>query len=784
MSSWFASHFLHPHLAMMGLGLLAVPVLIHLLNRLRYRRVRFAAMEFLLASEQRNRRRILLEQLLLLLLRMGVVALLVLLIARWLVDPRQLTLLQGAKVHHVVLLDDSLSMRERQGETTRYAQALQLIRDLLVQAAQQPDLHKLSLLRLSRPEQPVVTQREMNEGLLAELSQRLDPDYLACTHRALRLSEGIRAAQNYLAEEKGAVQTLHVITDLRAADWSDRMAVSATLEALKTAGVTVNVINTASVSGRNLALTEFSGATHVAVSGVPLRLRIAVTNYGEQTARDVRVSLTDDQVRLPRSVVFETIEPRTTVSQEIDVTLMNAAIHRLAASLEPDVLEEDNVRYLAVTVAPSLPVLVVDGSVDQRHAEYLQMALASDPQSTGISVTVDQPDALRRRSLESYACIYLCDVPDLALDAMSALHGYVNQGGGVAWYVGAEVRPNFYRQVLYGEQQLFPLPLADLAQRLEQEVTSREPDIVPGDHPLFSVLAGQDNPFLQSVYVETFFPPMSDWALDDTLRDDGVQTLARLRNQYPLVVESRLGAGRIVACLTSLAPDWNDWARNPSFVVFQLELVKHLARRDRAAVVKLVGESISQQLDPSRYTDLVEIVSPDITGERITRLQAVPEQQSTEESREMSPGSKSEGALKLSFTFRDTDHPGIYELRLVNHAQQVEAKAITYNIDNTESDLRLMNPQEFRQQWGHLLTLMEPGRVTWSFGQETGAEIRHLLLILLVTALLMEQWLAYRWSYHPPRGGEAPIRPRASRGVLAIGNPSPVMTQVESSSMS
>ncbi len=67
MSDWIAQHFLHPSFVLpVGAALLTVPVIIHLINRLRFRRVRFAAMEFLLKSQQRNRRRLLIEQLLLL----------------------------------------------------------------------------------------------------------------------------------------------------------------------------------------------------------------------------------------------------------------------------------------------------------------------------------------------------------------------------------------------------------------------------------------------------------------------------------------------------------------------------------------------------------------------------------------------------------------------------------------------------------------------------------------------------------------------------------------------
>ena len=78
--------FLHPTLfwtlGLPTLGVVAIPVLIHLINMMRHRRVQWAAMEFLLQSQKKNRTWVMLKQLLLLLLRMLAVAAVVLLVAQ------------------------------------------------------------------------------------------------------------------------------------------------------------------------------------------------------------------------------------------------------------------------------------------------------------------------------------------------------------------------------------------------------------------------------------------------------------------------------------------------------------------------------------------------------------------------------------------------------------------------------------------------------------------------------------------------------------------------------
>ena len=68
----FGISFLNPGL-LIGSLLVAAPILIHLLNRRRFRIVDWAAMEFLLEADLRNRRRIRLEHLILLLLRCALI---------------------------------------------------------------------------------------------------------------------------------------------------------------------------------------------------------------------------------------------------------------------------------------------------------------------------------------------------------------------------------------------------------------------------------------------------------------------------------------------------------------------------------------------------------------------------------------------------------------------------------------------------------------------------------------------------------------------------------------
>ncbi len=129
--------FLHPWYMVAGGALISSPIIIHLINRMRFKRVRWAAMEFLLKSQKRNRRRLIIEQMILLLLRILLVLLVAFLVARFVGGALGST---GQGTKHVVIVDDTPSMADRWGEKGDKHTSFQVARDQIKQVARQAAL--------------------------------------------------------------------------------------------------------------------------------------------------------------------------------------------------------------------------------------------------------------------------------------------------------------------------------------------------------------------------------------------------------------------------------------------------------------------------------------------------------------------------------------------------------------------------------------------------------------------------------------------------------------------
>jgi hypothetical protein len=137
-----------------GLPIAAAPVIIHLINLLRHRKVPWAAMEFLVASQRKYRTRVLLKQILLLLLRVAAVLGIVLALAQ----PRWKTalgrMLGGARTAHVVLLDDSYSMGDlsadgRIGDSSCFDRGRLVVERICTELAAAPGQQEVAIGRFS-----------------------------------------------------------------------------------------------------------------------------------------------------------------------------------------------------------------------------------------------------------------------------------------------------------------------------------------------------------------------------------------------------------------------------------------------------------------------------------------------------------------------------------------------------------------------------------------------------------------------------------------------------------
>jgi hypothetical protein len=474
-----------------GGALISSPILIHLINRLRYKRIRWAAMEFLLKSQKRNRRRLIIEQLILLLLRILLVLLAGLLIARFIGFALALTKTQNTT--HAILLDDTLSMtdhkKEADGDKVAFELAKERIRAMAKKINDAPGVHRLVVLRYSDdPQRPLFQTEHLGGEDLKKLNTELDG--VKCTARHIKPERSVKAAQEVLNNHPGDQRFLHIVSDFRQQDWSgpDGVQVGKIVAELAQNNVKIDLVDTSHpyrTQGqrtidyhKNLAVTELQPESRIAPEGTPIGCSVTVHNYGPSNRDNVRVTIKVDGIeRAEGSFTFQNLRPGANTETFVLASLIRPPelkkasqpyFAQLTASLtEDEGIPGDNARYAVVEVRKEVPVLVIDSDLRSPprpggDTDQLVKAITS---ARGFRVVRGGVEELRKPNLGQYPSIYLLNIPRLKAEEKKNLENYVRNGGGLVFFMGPKVDPKYYNDQLYKDdvgsegKGLFPVPL-------------------------------------------------------------------------------------------------------------------------------------------------------------------------------------------------------------------------------------------------------------------------------------------------------------------------------------
>src|SRR5262245_1896810 len=428
--------FANPGYLAVAAALVSAPIIIHLINRMRFKRIRWAAMEFLLKAQKRNRRRLIIEQLILLALRCILVGLVGLLVMRFV--GFSFADIGSRPSLHMVLLDDTLSMQDewKEAEIPRTAFAVAkndvLFEKIAKGVGQSSAGDKLYLVLLSklattRGYQPAVYEKLNDPKRLGDLQK--DLSQLEPSQLHVPVLKGVQKLQELVAANPEARVTLHILSDFRQKDWglpeAEPLHKLLAQMAKDQPDLKIRMIDTVHpyrlsgqgglpLSHENIGITDIRAGTRVAGKDMPVVFTVTLANY---SAREAEVNLAvfhDGSERLDADfspslpVKIPAGSADTKVSFELrfnprikagETYFAQVSAHLQSAQrgkLENDALVHDNIRHAAVEIRDKVPVLLVDGEgprgrQDNMDSFFLRTAIISVP---GASYEIEYGDEL------------------------------------------------------------------------------------------------------------------------------------------------------------------------------------------------------------------------------------------------------------------------------------------------------------------------------------------------------------------------------------------------------
>ncbi len=729
--------FLNP-LMLWGLVGIAIPIIIHLLNRFRRRRVEWGAMDLLRRALVMRSRQIQMEDLLILLLRCLAVALIALALAR----PRtrasnavgQGT---GQQVAAVIAVDASFSMAHKPGVQSRFDRARQTVQ-MIQKTLSEGD--PVSLVLLGNKPHILLRNLAYHENRFTKVLEEAKP-----LPERLNLENCLEQVAALVEESKGAVRECYLLTDAQALSWGSLSEKSRGLLNKITTQANVFFLTAAPESGANLTLSSLTLGSGALRKGTAARYFAEVRNHGPRAVEKVAVTLMQNDRPVDRRLV-DRIEPHQAATVPLFARFETSGNVKLAAVLEQDELALDNTRYAVAPVRERVRVLCVDGAPSNRPGEsathFVKTALAPGRSAVAPSLAVDTVSWLQFSvaRLGDYDLVILANVPDLRAEQAQALHDFTRQGGGLVVFLGDKVNgPLLNERLQTGSAFLLPAEVMEKVTAPKELAEGWPIEAASATHPLSRILRALPPALMSEVHLRQHFKV--------TLLPGAQSILQVGGTAAPLLLEKRVGQGRVLLFTSSADRTWNDLPAHPAFPILLQEMVTYLTGgADDQSVV--VGGKLVLPLPAKDVQASVTLRDP-AGGE-------FPVQVIERQGRRVAE-------------YDQAGLPGFYEVR---SAESNATALVAVNVDAAEGDVRALPAEDMQTALSGLrVRLVKEAEDLALVIRESriGHEWWRVLLGAALAVLVLEVFLAWHFSRRmrvveqSPRGrGEESFHPQES----------------------
>ena len=649
--------FLTP-LFLAGLAALAVPVLIHLINRERREVVPFPSLMFLQRIPYRSVRRQKLRHVLLLVMRCLALAILVAAFARPFVKRPAAARAAGTGARElVVLVDRSYSM----GAGDHWSRAQDAARRAISSIG---PADRATIIAFDN-EAAALTPPTADRPTLTSAIGALHPGAEGTRYApALKLASQILGGSNLPRRE------VVLVTDFQRLGWTSQddialpagttlstVDVAAGDSALPDAAVAnVTVQRTEGSRDRATVAARLTNTGNTPLQGeatLELNGRVAESKHATIPAHGAT------QVRFAPTAI-----PSGTSAGVVKLASSNAGGNRLAA---------DDRYYFTVAADAGVSVLLVEPST-ARPNESLYLARALDiGDRPSFRVDVRKAGGVTAADLRDRSLVIFDEVAPPVGDFGNRLREFVSDGGGILIAAG-DALPESAWNGAWGN--MLPAAIGSVVDRSGDAGGTLT--WIDYDHPVFDVFnAPHSGDFATARFLRYRRLTMhgDSAARGKQVAPDsvaGAHVLARFDDGGVALAEQRVGRGKVLVWASTLDTYWNDLALQPVYLPFVHQLAKYAGRYSGARPWFTAGEV----LDLSRHAELAPAAKP---GPVVVESPSGAKTRLT---------SAAEGLIPLR-------EQGFYEIRSEGAARGM-GQRLAVNLDPAEANLARIDAQELK----------------------------------------------------------------------------------------
>jgi len=546
-----------------GLVTAAVPIVIHLLNRRRVRKIKFSSLEFLTDLAKRRMRKINLRRILILALRTLAVVFIVVAFARPTLRAVSILLPGKAPKNLIICLDASYSMGVEEEQGTAFTAAKGIAKTIVGEAGK---YDAVNLVVFSDRADAQLEKGSRNKSIITNAIEKAS---LSCEstsiQRALDLAYDLVDASDVSGGE------IYVVSDFR---YNTDSTLAGQREDRRDVRVFFVPVYEEAIA--NVSIDRVMVPRKLLRPGEVIRVAVDVTNHAQRSPANFPLELTVDGSRKAEKVV--NLSPGASATVTFPISFTRWGKYRCKVSKNHDRLAVDDDRYFLLEVSKSVPVTVIrgrrrldDGAADGQPkgglggaAGYFYVEKALNPRSVGdgefVVRTIDEKD-ITAAALPNRGVAIWVNPQQLQAKRLALLERYVRRGGGLMIFLG-----NGDRRLLQDERFGRLVGMRAATERSNQSkmgYTSFQQS-----HPVFSIFNEEELELLTRTRVRRYVAARG-------VGPDSV--LAYIAGGDPAVWECARGKGRILVFAAAPDLESGDVPLSPMFLPLVHTSVSYLA---------------------------------------------------------------------------------------------------------------------------------------------------------------------------------------------------------------
>jgi hypothetical protein len=413
-------HFLYPAF-LFALLTLAIPVLVHLFNFRRYKKVLFSNVQFLKEVQEQQASRRNLKERLILAARLLALLFLVFAFARPYIS-KQDDANTGKQQVVSIFVDNSYSMQTLNREGSLLDEARQRAKQI-ASAYSINDRFQLLTQDFEGKHQRLLNRDEFNDAV----------DAVKISPQSKTIGQITARQQSLLNMQAGAVKSSYIISDFQkniAGKSADKV----------NDNIPVNLVQLKASTLPNVAVDSVGllNATHR--PGESEKLVVKLRNYADKPAEQIPLKLIINGVQ--KAIGSFTVNARSAQTDTLIFSGLQAGWQRGEIQLQDNPVKFDNSFYFSFNVNKQLPILLIDDGIPNK---YLNAVFAADPFFAAKRV---QDGNVDYAGLNTYPLIILSDIKMISAGLAQQLKNYVSKGGTLMVFPSAEADISSYRALL------------------------------------------------------------------------------------------------------------------------------------------------------------------------------------------------------------------------------------------------------------------------------------------------------------------------------------------------